>query len=188
MGCEVGFTPHGLQAAGAVAKAFGDLLWNSNRLDEAAIQLHRSIELDPPRSNTRVDLADVYFDLNRYPEAFAEYQKAEEISGGAGFVRVFQAIAYHRMGQDAEVEEILQKMKEYDRLHPRQDTYLIAVVTALLGKNDEAMHWLETACQYHAPGYEQFVDEDAFQPLHPDPRYRALSKRMKLSPANGTSH
>ena len=160
-----------------LAKIAGDILWDLNRLDEAAVQLEHAIELDPTRFNARVDLADVYFTQQRYSEAFAQYQKAEELSDGAAFARVYEAIAYHKLGKDTEAEALLEKMKEKDRLHPSQDAYVIAVLEAVLAHNSTAIQWLEKACQYHSPGYREFATEDAFQALHSDPRFIALTKK-----------
>ena len=102
------------------------------------------------------------------------------------FARYYEAVAYHELGKDLEAEAILEKMKEKDRLHPVQDTYLIAALLAVLGHNDEAMQWLEKACQNLSPGYREFSREEAFQPLHSDPRFIALSVRMKASTSLGT--
>jgi TolB-like protein/DNA-binding winged helix-turn-helix (wHTH) protein/Flp pilus assembly protein TadD len=165
-----------------LAKIAGDILWELNKLDEAAVQFERAIELDPTRFNARVDLADVYFAQQRYPEAFAQYQKAEELSDGAAFARVFEAIAYHKLGKNNEAEALLEKMKEKDRLHPLQDAYVIAVLEAELAHNDAALQWLEEACQNHSPGYREFATEDAFQSLHSDPRFIALTKKTFGSP------
>src|SRR5271169_2546283 len=165
-----------------VAKFAGDIFWDQNKLDKAILQLGRAIELDPMRFNARVDLADVYFSLQRYPEAFDEYQKAEELSDGAPFVRVYEAIAYRKLGKDAEAEALLEKMTEKDRLHPLQDAYVIAVLEAVLGHNDMAIQWLEKACQNHSPGYREFAAEEAFQPLHSDRRFIALTKSTFGSP------
>jgi len=168
-----------------LAKIVGDRLWELNKLDEAMIQLEHAVELDPTRYNARVDLADVYFCLKHYQEAFAEYQKAEELSEGAPFVRVYEAIGYHKLGKDSEAEALLEKMKEKDRSHPLQDAYLIAVLEAVLGHDEMAIEWLEKACQNHSPGYREFSTEEAFQPLHPHPRFIALTRRMDASDSPG---
>ena len=61
------------------------------------------------------------------------------------------------------------------------DTWFIAQIYAVLGEKDEAFRWLEAAYgPHHHPYLPWIMHPPAFKPLHDDPRFQDLLRRLNL--------
>jgi hypothetical protein len=49
-----------------------------------------------------------------------------------------------------------------------------------LGKNDEALSWLEKACAEHTPNINAIKVDPTYDPLRNDPRFHAVLKQIHL--------
>jgi hypothetical protein len=59
----------------------------------------------------------------------------------------------------------------------------IASIYVALGDNDAAFQWLDRACEEHSGSLHGIVPRPIFYPLHSDPRFAALLKRIGLDPS-----
>jgi hypothetical protein len=64
----------------------------------------------------------------------------------------------------------------------RRNVYKIASIYVALGDNDAAFQWLDRACQEHSGSLHGIVPRPIFYPLHSDPRFAAILKRIGLDP------
>ena len=64
--------------------------------------------------------------------------------------------------------------------------YALAGIYATLGRKDEAFDWLEKDFAIHSPDLANLRDEPSLAPLHSDPRFKDLVRRMGFPPLNET--
>jgi hypothetical protein len=62
------------------------------------------------------------------------------------------------------------------------DGYYVAKICALLGRNQEAIHYLQEALTSHDPTIIEIKCDPAFHNLHDDPSFRNLVLRIGLPP------
>jgi TolB-like protein/DNA-binding winged helix-turn-helix (wHTH) protein/Tfp pilus assembly protein PilF len=162
-----------------VRRQLGDCLHALGRSDEAIEVLKNAIELDPSHFNTHVTLGDVYRDLKRYPEAIAELEQAQKLSAGAEVPETELARAYALSGRTGDAEAILNHLITEEQPSARSRAFLISIICASLGRNDEAMQWLEKAVETRNGKFASFPTLPAFASLHSDPRFQELLRRLK---------
>lgn len=149
----------------------------ARRYDDAIAQCGQDLQLYPssPQGET---LAEAYYQKGMYRDAveeylkffandgmpadlIAEYRKAYEQSGIAGFYR-------HRL------------QRARSRPAAEQDSVTIAELYARLGEKDQAFEWLEKAYAQRADGVLRLIEDLGFDNLRSDPRYADLLKRIGL--------
>jgi hypothetical protein len=80
-------------------------------------------------------------------------------------------------GRTAEYQEALRKLEE---THANDAAYQIAALRAVGGDRDGAFTWLDRAYQDRDAGLSQVKHEPSFRPLHGDPRWGTLLKKIGL--------
>jgi tetratricopeptide (TPR) repeat protein len=103
-----------------------------------------------------------------YPEAITELAKAGALDK-LGY-------AYALSGNKAKAREILKKLNEEAKSHYVSPKSQALVLTGM-GKNEEAISWLEKAERENAALNHLKVDP-AFAPLHSNPRFQQLLQRI----------
>ena len=92
------------------------------------------------------------------------------------------AITYAGLSQKEEARKVLNQL-----IQQADSTYFpgeeIAAVYVSLGENDEAIHWLERAVSEHSGAIQNISFSRDLRPLHSDPRFVALLRRIGLDPA-----
>ena len=135
------------------------------------------IAANPKQSFAHALLGHAYLKLNRNDEALAAFRQAALLSGAQD--SAFLAYGLALTGQRAAADSVLQRL-----LRSATQRYLppVAMATAYVGLGDRenAFQWLEKAVQQHAPfvdGLQTFV---WLEPLHEDPRWDALLRRIGI--------
>lgn len=82
-------------------------------------------------------------------------------------------------GRKEQARKILEEL-EARRGNRSVPPYFLAWVAALVGDNDQAMKWLETAFRQKASLMVAVRAEPFFEPLHSDPRFQDLLRRMNF--------
>ena len=150
----------------------------SDRFDDAILEAKRTLEIDPDYLYEFPTLAEAYRQKGMFAEAIELYKKAREKNG---LPQRGLAIAYAQIGRQAEARQILDDLKKIEatKYIPGED---IASVCVALGDKEEAFMWLERACTEHSGPIHSIATRREFRPLHSDPRFAAILKRIGLDP------
>jgi len=158
----------------------GRIDYYEGRYDQAIKQYQRALELDKDFMRTHLRMGLAYVQQGRYHEALTEYNKALEIAGDTPQIRAHIAHVLAISGKRSEALIELAKLQERAK---RQyvPPYDIALIYVGLGENDKAFAWLEKAYDDHSTEMIYFKVDPLLAPLHSDPRYQNLLRRMKLT-------
>jgi tetratricopeptide (TPR) repeat protein len=196
---EIRKTSSGLQAAGNLAAARGDLTG-------AERQLVNVLALDPLDPFTITQLAyQVYPSLSRFDDADRFYLKLKDLdanfpwfNAGRSFVEVQEghypvALQLAEKETDAEARETALAIVYFAMRKPDQSEqalgrllrmgsseYSAALVYAYRGEKDLAFRSLEAAVQGRRPDLTNLKADPLLATLRTDERYRGLLRRMNL--------
>jgi adenylate cyclase len=149
------------------------------RLDDAIAEGRRTRSLDPNYLYQGSQLAVAYREKGMFAEALEVYKKTAEATA---IPEPGLAITYARMGRRNDAERVLNEVKTFAATHYFAGEEIASVYVAL-GDNDAAFQWLERAYNEHSGSLHGIVARPIFRPLHSDPRFAALLKRIGLDPA-----
>lgn len=156
-----------------------ELCLATNRFDNAVAEAQRMITLDPSYSYFDDSLAAAERERGQLNESIALYENA---AIATQLPRPGLAIAYARAGRTDAARDVLARL-----LLQAKTRYIaadgIASIYVALGENDEAFHWLDRAVEEHAAPLEGIGRRVVFRPLHSDPRFATLLRRINLDPA-----
>jgi TolB-like protein/Tfp pilus assembly protein PilF len=164
----------------SIRSTYGRVLYRARRYERAAAELQRAIELDERNFGAYGRLADVYEMTERYDDAFALNEKANALRGSSMAGRYSPALARLLVlaGRQSEAREIVERAKSEQGAGAAQ---AIAGFYAAIGDNDQAFAWLNRAIDQR-----QLVvflkTEPKLEPLHADPRWPVLLRRINLQP------
>ena len=151
----------------------------NDRFDDA-IASGKRLEVNPNYIYFEPALAEAYRAKGDWPRAAAIYEKAQEEthSPSSGL-----AITYAKMGRTEETRRILNELIEKSRRqYVSGDT--IALIYAALGERTEAFRWLQRACEEHSAQFYTYACFPDYRPLHSDPRFANLVRRIGIDPSN----
>ncbi|HEU4589139.1 MAG TPA: TIR domain-containing protein [Gemmatimonadales bacterium] len=160
----------------------GHLLTYAGRPEEGAANSLRALELDPNLAAAAEALAAAYLQQHRYEEAKAVLRRATALplSAAAYYLPYVHAVLLER-------DEAMRLLRALDLDAPGGAARLghrglfVACTYAALGEKDEAFHWLERAYADRSPAILLLTVERAFDPLHSDPRFADLVRRIGLA-------
>jgi TolB-like protein/Tfp pilus assembly protein PilF len=151
-------------------------------LDEAGKQqLQKALELDPNFFFTWSALSLVHCHEGRFTEAIAEVQEAVRLSGGLPLARGWAGYSLAMDGRQAEALAILDQLEDLSR-----ERYVPAAARVWcylgLGDHERAIEWLENGYRQRDSQLPHVGLLRAFKPLHPDPRFQDLLRRLGIPP------
>jgi TolB-like protein/Tfp pilus assembly protein PilF len=168
----------------------------TRRNDEALAEISRALELDPMSVIMNRIYADILVDGRKFDEAIQQYQRALKLEPTFPTSHYFLGRAYEAKGMydDAvreytnasmlgtvlkEIPANLEQLVE-NAAERRFPPFVIATFYAKLGRNDEAIRWLEKG--YEERDFRMTLLSVAFEfdGLRGDPRFRELVRRMGL--------
>ena len=163
-----------------INRNIGICLLDSRRYDEAIAQFRSVIEMDPNFASAHAELGGVYAQTGRYREAMLEWQKASTLEGEKELAAVWgkYAASGDYRGGVRKVVEILEERAKRKYVDPAR----IAWGYIRLGDKDRAFQWLEKAYQEHSGNLLSLKSAPLFDPLHSDPRFQNLLRRVGLPP------
>jgi eukaryotic-like serine/threonine-protein kinase len=150
-----------------------------NDLNSAVEHSRKMIDLDPTYANTHEYLGLAYLKQGRNSEAITALEKAAELSNRASVNLGALGFAYAVTGKRDEAYVIIKEMEEK---YAKQEALGIdiAAVYAGLGEKDQAFAWLEKDFQSRSGELSYIRWGPPYEPLHGDPRYTDLLRRMNL--------
>ncbi len=178
------------------------LTW-MGRLPEVVAWDRRRVEKEPLSSSAWNDLGVDYWFLGRFDEAERAFSRAMEVdpslkladnlgplllsAGRPGEALdvcktpACRAMIHHALGNAGESRKALDELLA----KPEGDfRYAIARVYSFRGETDRAFEWLELAREGHVRMLNSLKVDTFFRPLHADPRWAELLRKMNL-PVDG---
>ncbi len=159
--------------------SLGWRLYMARQYDHAIEQLRNTLEMDPSYELAHLVVGQAYEEKGEYALAIPELRKAVELSHGTPLMISALAHAYARSGNRTEAEKLLAELvtesnKQY------VSPYYFAVVYAGLGKNEQAINWLEKAFADRSNGLVFMRMEPELDGLRSNPRFIALQQKLNL--------
>ncbi len=147
-------------------------------VEEGVAQGKRVLEQYPDYFYQFPVLAFAYLQKEMFPEAIELFKKAQQTTGEP---QPGLAIAYARIGRQAEAQQILVELEKIaaTRYIPSEE---IASIYVALGDNNSAFRWLDRAADERAGALHAVAVRSVFSPLRSDPRLPAFLKRIGLNP------
>lgn len=147
------------------------------KYDKAIDWLKRGLELSGGW-RSRVLLGWVYLRKLKYTEAIEEFQKSLEEPGGNLAISGLGE-AYGCSGKVRQARDILERLDALSRTTYVPATSLVYVYTGL-GDWDRAFAWLEQGYREHSTGLSLLSNDERYDPVRSDPRFKSLLTRVGL--------
>lgn len=157
----------------------GRILYFRREFDRAIQQLQYTLELDPNYSGAHYKLAEVYAITGRYQEAVAEYEKWAELDGDKELATALGK-GYAQSGYPGAMQMWLNKLHAQSK-EGQVSPYALAVVNLALGKDDQALTWLEKAADDRVSWIVLIKADPKFDSLRKNPRFKDLIRREGLA-------
>ena len=125
-------------------------------------------------------IAEAYIEKSMLDDAIEALQKSIAISNGAATVKGRLGFAYGCAGRNDEARKILRGLEE-DSKKSYVSPIAIALVHCGLGEKDQAIKWLEKACEEHAGGVTTIKVRPMWASLRSEPRFIRLLDKMGLN-------
>ncbi len=151
--------------------ATGLLYRSMLRLTDAEAMFRKSIELSPQRIGSHYVLGIVLADQGRHAEALAE--TLQEPADWARLTGL--AYVHFKAGRIADSDAALQELKAK---HAIDSAFQIGAIHSTRGEIDAAFEWLNRSIEERDAGSAQMMCEPTFRPLHGDPRWGDLLKKL----------
>ncbi len=157
----------------------GMFLLQAGRTDEAKAKLQETLQLAPDFWVTHLILGRVYTQQKKYPEAIAEFSKARDLSHGNSEAIASIGYVLAVTGDLSKARGVIEEFKTRSAQH-YVPPYDIALVYAGLGDQDQAVAWLEQACQDRDVHLTLLKVDSRWKALGANPGFVAILKRIGL--------
>jgi eukaryotic-like serine/threonine-protein kinase len=160
-------------------RIYADILVDGRKYDEAIRQYQKAIDLDPNFPTSHYFLGRAYEAKGMYDDAVKSYTRASELGTVLKDVLVKTNDVYKKSGWKAYLEFNLDQLV-VNAPQRRFPPFTIATFYAKLGRDEEALMWLEKG--YEERDFRMTLISVAFEfdRLRSDPRFRELVRRMGL--------
>jgi TolB-like protein/Flp pilus assembly protein TadD len=158
----------------------GWLYFWSGQFDRMLQDAQTMLELEPGHGQVHYFLGHAYLAKGMYEEAIASYRREMARSGKATRLLAFTAYALGKAGQATEALKLIAELTERAR-HDYVAGNLLAIAHMGVGNKEEALRWLEHAFEQRTQLGD--LNRGAYfwlQPLHSDPRFQDLLRRLRL--------
>jgi TolB-like protein/Tfp pilus assembly protein PilF len=166
-----------------VNATYAQILSRSGRSAEAHQQFEKTFELERNFPHGHFHYGLVLVAEGKDEEAIKEFSQALQYSPESPVYLSMLAYAYARTGNTSEARKILGKLIEEAKAD-RASWRDVAGIYAGLGEKDHAFAALELAFQRRDSRLTELREYESLQPLHSDPRFADLLKKIGLPPLN----
>ena len=153
------------------------------RYDLAVEQCKKTLEIDTQFGPVHSNLGRAFEQKGMYEEAVSEFRAALALNVGTQPLAQL-GHAYALSGKKAEALKVLDQLHDLSR-HSFVSPWDFATVYVGLGENDRAIASLEKAIEAHVFPVVFLKVDQRFDPLHSDPRYPELLRRLNLERGAG---
>jgi serine/threonine-protein kinase len=157
----------------------GYCLWLADRNLEAVEHLRSVAEFHEESHWVHGFLGGVLSYVGDNEDALHEFERAIELGGRQPWFLGFQAIAYADVGQTEAAESIFEELirrSESEVEYVAPDVVAWALIG--LGRQDEAMDWLDRAYEEGEQGLVHLKMGPWFDPIRSHPRFQALIEKV----------
>jgi serine/threonine-protein kinase len=144
----------------------------SGQYDKAIEQLKKVLEMEPDFLPAQSYLGSCYFWKGMYEEALEMYRKHNN--------QYAVGNTYAKMGKLDEARKILKNYIERAKQGDYRPSYGIAILSFLLGEEEQGFRWLEKAYEYKDEGMVFLKVGRAFDSVRSDLRFKAMLKKVGL--------
>ena len=160
----------------------GLVLYLACQYDRATEELAKTLEMDANFLPAHSTLGAVYLQQGKYEPAIAEYQKVlESLGGNVTAIAAVQATIGHIYAVSGKRRKALRILDDLLK-QPAGLTFLIAELYAGLSDSDQALVWLNQACDEHNLQMVSLKVVPTLDSLRADPRFAVLLRRVGLEP------
>jgi len=160
-----------------IAADNGAILYYSRRYDRAIAQFTTVREMDPGYTRALMIFAP-YVQKGMFAEAEADIEKRVPDTDRWRLSNL--AYTHGRAGQPEKAGQELAKLLDLNR-RQAMDPMVIVPAYVGMGKNDQAILWLEKAYVQHCNGLTGLKVDPMYDPLRGDPRFQDLLGRVGLA-------
>ncbi len=160
----------------------GNCYIDVRQFDAAIDEFRMQAQLHPDDAAVHEGLFKAYWHKGDYKESHEELEKALKLSG-----RAEDAAVVHRAFERGGAKSVAQWGVDDIKARARRgyvSPYNVATATARSGDKDETMKYLEAAYREHEPALILLQTQAIFDFVHSDPRYRALVRKVGLTPSD----
>jgi serine/threonine-protein kinase len=158
----------------------GFICYQAGRFDEAVEHMRRTLEMDDDFVYARFHLGLCCAHLGDYDKAIAELELAIEQAGGRGaLIQAALGYAYAAAGRHEEASRVLAHMQTFPMNRDVSPFYL-AMIHAGLGDKEQALKWLESACEERYNWVVWLRTEPMFESLRGEGKFVELARRIGL--------
>ena len=167
-------------ASVSIRRSLGYTYFYARRLEPAKYHLSRAIAMNPDAEESYRVLGLIHTFAGDHAEAERVLREALELPGAATYTHATLALALARAGDKSYAEETLAMLTE-----KRREDYVspveLATVSVALGRNDEALDWMEHAFEERRGWLAYLNVHPVVDPLRNEPRFADLVARMGLN-------
>jgi tetratricopeptide (TPR) repeat protein len=158
----------------------GFILWHAGQIEEAFALLKQLGATDPSFASTHAYLARLYFEQRDYAGFLSESKRAALLRKDQGALAVVEAAerGFAQGGTQGMYQAML-PVREKLFAAGTGSAYDLAVTCAALGKNEEAMRYLQSAFEKREVLVMFLSDPANFINLHDDPAYQQLVAKVE---------
>jgi TolB-like protein/Tfp pilus assembly protein PilF len=153
-------------------RALGYALMAARRYEDAARAFTEALALDPEDSASALR-GRAYLGLGELDKARSTCEIKPDYLASQWCL----ALAYNKLGRDADAETMLAK---YKAAIGDASSYQYATIYAQWGNTAKALEWLETALRVRDPGLEYVKTDFLMDPLRKEPRFQAVMRELKF--------
>jgi tetratricopeptide (TPR) repeat protein len=151
----------------------------AGRKSEAFTLLKQLESSDPSLATTHTYLASIYFERKDYENFFVESKQAAQLRHDEASLAVTNAAerGFTAGGLDGMRESMVPVQKEMLN-RSLGSAYQVATTSALLGRKEDALHYLQTAYEKRETGLLYLNRDPDFNTLHDDLVYKEIIERV----------
>jgi len=158
----------------------GFICYQAGRFDQAIERLQRTLEMDDDFVYARFHLGLCHAHRGSHDKAIAELQLAIEQAGGRGaLIQAALGYAYAVAGRRDEASQVLAQLQTFPMNRDVSPFYL-AMIHAGLGNKEQALRWLESACEERYNWVIWLGAEPMFESLRGEEMFIELARRIGL--------
>ena len=162
-----------------INRDLGVVYYYARQPDRAIEQFQNTMELDPNFALLHQGLGRAYLEKGMREEAISEIQRAVRLSRRSTAMVATLAHAHAVTGKPQEARKILRDLMARSGRSYVSPTS-IAIIFAGLSDKENALEWLEKACNERDPGLHTLKVHPVFDSLRSEPRFRDLVLRMNF--------